>query len=169
MAAWTNILNSALLVGKKITSSIGMALRDNIIAVAEDATGAPKIKRRIRGGASTTDVTITGIGEYGGAELDITLTTGGSAGTYSLMVEFSNDGTTWLPGVLFYTTTTVSLSHSLRLWVDFDSAAYSLISGPSLTTGTATGASLAAVSMRVRASANSFSFAVKATLNGGLT
>lgn len=43
MAAWTTMLNALFLVGKPITSSQGLALRDNPIAIAEGAAGAPRI------------------------------------------------------------------------------------------------------------------------------
>lgn len=35
MASWTELLNSIFLVGKPITSSTGLALRDNAIAISE--------------------------------------------------------------------------------------------------------------------------------------
>jgi hypothetical protein len=46
MAGWTTMLNALFLVGKPITSSQGLALRDNPIAIAEGAAGAPRISNR---------------------------------------------------------------------------------------------------------------------------
>lgn len=43
MATWTNITNAALEPGKPIRSVDGLALRDNPIAIAEGASGAPRI------------------------------------------------------------------------------------------------------------------------------
>ncbi len=43
MATWTNIQTSRLEPGKPIRSIDGLALRDNPIAIAEGASGAPKI------------------------------------------------------------------------------------------------------------------------------
>ena len=44
MATWTTITDAALEPGKPIRSVDGLALRDNAIAIAEGAAGAPKIK-----------------------------------------------------------------------------------------------------------------------------
>lgn len=44
MAFWTNLLNQLFLPGKPILGSTGMALRDNIIAMGEGATGAPRVQ-----------------------------------------------------------------------------------------------------------------------------
>ena len=43
MADWTTIPDSSIEPGKPIRSIDGLALRDNPIAIAEGATGAPKI------------------------------------------------------------------------------------------------------------------------------
>jgi hypothetical protein len=44
MATWTTITDAALEPGKPIRSVDGLALRDNSIAIAEGASGAPKIQ-----------------------------------------------------------------------------------------------------------------------------
>ena len=44
MATWTTITDTALEPGKPIRSVDGLALRDNVTALAEGAAGAPKIK-----------------------------------------------------------------------------------------------------------------------------
>ena len=44
MATWTTITDRALEPGKPIRSVDGLALRDNVTALAEGAAGAPKIK-----------------------------------------------------------------------------------------------------------------------------
>lgn len=43
MATWTNITDAALEPGRPIRSVDGLALRDNAIAIAEGAVGAPRI------------------------------------------------------------------------------------------------------------------------------
>lgn len=43
MATWTNIADSALEPGRPIRSVDGLALRDNAIAIAEGASGAPRV------------------------------------------------------------------------------------------------------------------------------
>ena len=44
MATWTTITDAALEPGKPIRSVDGLALRDNVTALAEGAAGAPKIQ-----------------------------------------------------------------------------------------------------------------------------
>jgi len=44
MAAWTNLINSLFAVSKPITSSQGIALRDNPIAIAEGASASPVVR-----------------------------------------------------------------------------------------------------------------------------
>ena len=44
MATWTTITDATLEPGKPIRSVDGLALRDNAIAIAEGAAGAPKIQ-----------------------------------------------------------------------------------------------------------------------------
>ena len=44
MATWTTITDATLEPGKPIRSVDGLALRDNVTALAEGAAGAPKIK-----------------------------------------------------------------------------------------------------------------------------
>lgn len=41
--AWTNLINAIFLPGRPVLGSIGVALRDNPIALAEGAPGAPRI------------------------------------------------------------------------------------------------------------------------------
>ena len=54
MASWTEIPNSSLESGAPIRAVDGVALRDNPIAIAEGATGAPKIQT-----AGITDLAVT--------------------------------------------------------------------------------------------------------------
>ena len=56
MADWTNIANTALQPGAPVRSIDGVALRDNPIAIAEGAAGAPRIVN-----AAITNRTIRGI------------------------------------------------------------------------------------------------------------
>lgn len=43
MTAWTTLINALFLPGKPILGSTGVALRDNLQATTEGATGAPRI------------------------------------------------------------------------------------------------------------------------------
>jgi hypothetical protein len=52
--AWTSLANALFLVGKPITSSTGIALRDNPSAIAEGASGAPRIMDAALGTTPTT-------------------------------------------------------------------------------------------------------------------
>ena len=54
MADWTNIANTALQPGAPVRSIDGVALRDNPIAIAEGAAGAPRVQTNgIQDGAVT--------------------------------------------------------------------------------------------------------------------
>jgi hypothetical protein len=160
---------------KPITLQQGRAFRDNLIATMEMASGSPKMKRKLVGGAATGSgsVTFTGLGEFGGVDMLINLSgsTGGAPpATFTLTLEFSNDGTTWLGGSTIFTDTGVSSTEQagMRVWVDFDAATFH---AQTLTyaTGTATNASLSAISMRVRSSGSGgLDFSVSANFNGGI-
>ena len=55
MATWTNIPDSSIEPGKPIRSIDGIALRDNPIAIAQGASGAPRVQTGgIQDGAVTT-------------------------------------------------------------------------------------------------------------------
>ena len=56
MATWTNIPDSSIEPGKPIRSIDGIALRDNPIAIAEGAAGAPRIED------AALDTTVTNAG-----------------------------------------------------------------------------------------------------------
>ena len=68
MATWTTITNAALEPGKPIRSVDGLALRDNVTALAEGAAGAPSLG--------------PGIAANGAA---------GAVGTYALLLRLSNN------------------------------------------------------------------------------
>ena len=44
MSAWTNLINALFLPQKPILGSIGLALRDNVVALAAGSAGAPRIQ-----------------------------------------------------------------------------------------------------------------------------
>jgi hypothetical protein len=161
------VADATIAYEKPITLQQGRALRDNPLAVFEHASGAPRIKQRIRGGNSAGgSVTFTGLGEYAGAVLTVNAANSG-AGTYGLDLEFSTDGTTWLAGTTILSES-ATYAKQINLWVDFDSGDYDLIEGVNHTSGTAAGASLSVVSMRVRSTIGAVPFAVMAEFNGGI-
>lgn len=174
MATWTTITDSQVDPDAPLTSGLAYAWRDNPVAIAEGASGAPKIARNIYGGSATGSgsVTFTGIDAFSGVDMLINFT-GSSAGsvTFSLVLEFSNDGSTWLAGATIFsqTGTTVSVA-AMRVWVNFSTATYFKVQNQTYSTAAATNASTDAVSMRIRSSGSgsSVSFAVSAEFNGGI-
>ena len=85
MATWTNIPDSNIEPGKPIRSIDGLALRDNPIAIAEGASGAPRIED------AALDTTVTSAG----TDWVLARTAGasvGAVGTYALLGRSATDG-----------------------------------------------------------------------------
>ena len=61
MATWTTITDAALEPGKPIRSVDGLALRDNAIAIAEGAAGAPRIENAALDTDSVTNVKVVNV------------------------------------------------------------------------------------------------------------
>jgi hypothetical protein len=61
MATWTTITDAALEPGKPIRSVDGLALRDNVTALAEGAAGAPKIQNAALDTDSVTNVKVVNV------------------------------------------------------------------------------------------------------------
>lgn len=108
MADWTTIPNSSIETGKPIRAIDGRALRDNPIAIAEGAVGAPRIQppsmaqplvsaATLTAFNSTNWLAFTGLGEVKDIRVDFRITgpaSGGAASDFD--VAFSNDaGSTW--------------------------------------------------------------------------
>lgn len=94
MADWTDPPYSGLVAGKAWTDEKASAAFENVVALAEDAMGAPKIKRRAFSGTGTT-VTFTGLGEYSGIEFSASATNA-SGFDRDITLEYStNGGSTW--------------------------------------------------------------------------
>lgn len=91
MATWTEIPNSSIETGRPIRAIDGRALRDNVVALAEGASGAPKIET-----AAIDDLAVTaGKLATGNNERDWVLdrTAGasvGAVGTYAFLGETGN-------------------------------------------------------------------------------
>ena len=96
MATWTTITDAALEPGKPIRSVDGLALRDNVTALAEGAAGAPRIENAALDTDSVTNVKVVNVTL--GAEKFQTGTTernwvmertsnaaGGAVGTYAFL------------------------------------------------------------------------------------
>ena len=61
MATWTTITDTALEPGKPIRSVDGLALRDNVTALAEGAAGAPRIENAALDTDSVTNVKVVNV------------------------------------------------------------------------------------------------------------
>ena len=173
------VSDTAIAFKKPITLQQGRALRDNPLAIAEHASGAPRIAIPITGNDGTT-VTFSGLGSYGGLEATIFWNGFGTTDTQTLDVEFSDNGTTW-----YGTTTLLSFvaqtgNRVSEFWVDFDSTAWGQIRMNMATggnsgaqeiarhdSGTITGLSLAVTHVRFVATGGS-DMAVKLKPNGGI-
>ena len=87
MADWTSISDSNIEPGKPIRSIDGLALRDNPIAIAEGASGAPRIDPSLAVDWAGTNNTAAErawvLGRTAGADV-------GAVGTYALLRRASN-------------------------------------------------------------------------------
>jgi hypothetical protein len=104
MADWTTLPNTAVGVGGLPSGTTVTALRDNPVAIAEGAPGAPKVMGEALGvfrgsqtyTGSATPATFTGIGRANELMFKCRSTLAGSTGNTSIGVQFSNDGgSTW--------------------------------------------------------------------------
>jgi hypothetical protein len=93
MANWTSIADATLEPGKPIRAIDARALRDNPIAIAEGASGAPKIET-----AGITDANVTTAKLEAGERMTTANVTGatagasaGAVGTYALLATINNN------------------------------------------------------------------------------
>lgn len=94
MASFTSIDLNDFLPGQPATSAQGIALYENPLAIAEGASGAPKIAQKSAGGLSAGGtLSFTGLGDFGGVLVHGSVRTDGSSRT--LQVSLSDDGTTY--------------------------------------------------------------------------
>ena len=104
MADWTNIANTALQPGAPVRSIDGVALRDNPIAIAEGAAGAPRIQRnaiqnsavnneKIANSAVTSAKLATGANERDWVLARTAGASAGAVGTYAFLADPTNSGT----------------------------------------------------------------------------
>lgn len=121
MASFTTIDLNDFLPGQPATSAQGIALYENPLAIAEGASGAPKIAIKTAGGLSAGGkLTFTGLGDFSGALIHGTVLTDGSNRT--LGASLSDDGTT-------YSTASALLNgtagpYRFTLFVDFVTGAF---------------------------------------------
>jgi len=109
MTTWTDLSAGAVGVGGIPSGSTVTALRDNPLAIAEGATGAPRVTALARtcvkvffyaGGAA---VSVTGLGGYGGVSIDASVVNlSGRAGL--VMAVSTDNGATWSSDYAILTT-----------------------------------------------------------------
>lgn len=155
MPAWTTISNALVAVGAKPFATTIQALRDNVEALAEGASGAPKIRvvHTVSGGPSTTQ-TFTGLGDYSGISFEIKARNNSGAAR-TLTIEYSTNG-----GGAWSATTTIhssGVSEQLNVSGAFDFSGGNLLAiigssvasqGVARTSTTMAGASLAIDAIR---------------------
>lgn len=97
MTTYTTIANGAIDQDSPVTQTLMQALRDNPTAIAEDASGAPKIARKMKASnslAATAD--ITGLGDYGGIEFTLLAVEASGTSQEPVNFQYSTDGgSTW--------------------------------------------------------------------------
>lgn len=98
MADWTDIADSALDPDAPLTSDLAYAWRDNPIAIAEGAVGAPKVERQALRAPSASLIALTGTnwGAFTGLDrikcVEFVWTVASGTGSVNLNIAFSNDG-----------------------------------------------------------------------------
>lgn len=88
MATWTNIDDTFLEPGKPVRSVDGLALRDNPVAIAAGAAGAPKIQNAAMGNNTVDDRLLAGSATTAGRDWVLARTAlaqAGAVGTYATL------------------------------------------------------------------------------------
>jgi hypothetical protein len=103
MADWTTIPDSSIEPGKPIRSIDGLALRDNPVAIAEGAVGAPRVVSAARPQAKIAEaittvplivLALTNIPAHHAISLSLSATFSGTA-VYAVQIS-NNNGATWV-------------------------------------------------------------------------
>lgn len=115
MATYVGITDSQTDPDAPLTSDLGKAWTNNLIAVMEGASSAPRMAQRVVSDNDTADFSIAVPDNYTGAYMTIT-SSGGSADT---IIAFSDDN-----GSSYAADNTLSLGTNSRLFVDFSTGAY---------------------------------------------
>lgn len=169
--AWTDIANADVAVGSPLDTALMTALRDNPIATAEGAPGAPRVAPlAMKGGRVIGVATASSNNWVGFSDLeDISEVELQCYGSYIVQVRLSDDnGTTWgAPQDFFGFTNQSNIS---RIFFNLDTGEFSAIRGTGETavnTGTLTLPSGTVDAFQVRKSAGSDTFGVMAMISGG--
>lgn len=171
MADWLNITDTQVDPDAPLTSQLAYGLRDNPIAIAEGAVGAPKIAKPIYG-ARGASVTFTGLDDFSGASARF-YNNGAAVTGSTVSVSFSDDGTTFYGSTVIYSSGgAVNSIVAGDFWIDFSSGDWvstgvSDITGFHLT-GTVSGISLDVVSIRFTTTGSGSQTSVSLAPNGGI-
>ncbi len=125
MASFTTIDLNDFLPGQPATSAQGIALYENPLAIAEGASGAPKIAIKTAGGASGGTLTFTGLGDFSGALIHGTVLTDGSS--RALGIALSKNGTTFATASWPIINITVAARDTFCIVVDFVTGAFKCV------------------------------------------
>lgn len=123
MASYITITDAETDPEAPLTSELAKKWRDNPIAIAEGAAGAPKIvTRKFTSGAAAQTQTFTGLGDYGGVDFQLFARNTGAA-TYDLQFQFSsNGGSSWSTARLINSVGSGTGSNYMSLSGHFDFA-----------------------------------------------
>lgn len=96
MATWVAPIDSQTDPDAPLTSELGKRWDNNVIAVAEGASGAPRVSPKAWGQTVSADsavgvVTVAGLGSYGGVVIDVKYLNSVAAGA-NMTIELSDDG-----------------------------------------------------------------------------
>jgi len=152
MTTYVPIPNGDIDQDSPITQPLVTALRDNPIAITEEASGAPKIMRKAKAASGATS-TFSNLGDYGGFILHGSFFAGTGAGTHDLTFEVSDDGTTYYGTVTLFSAIPSSSTRNFYLALDFATGSYIFTGGTNYTnafstSGTISGASTAITHVR---------------------
>lgn len=156
MTDYTSIADSQIDPKAPVTSELMTALRDNPIAIAEGAAGAPKIADKViyEDTVVSSWVTVTGLGDFSGCFVDLYFSiSAGPESTTDFDFEVSDDGSTWygtttLSSVSGDIDTSRSKSGFIRLFFDFSSGALKWVGTDGGFEATVTGASSSITAIR---------------------
>jgi len=165
MASWTDIDTNRLLPGEPWTSGKALALEENIRALAEQSSGAPRIADNVVSGEASGggNLIFSGLQEYSGF-----LAWGGydeSGGADNMVVAYALNG-----GALSSNTTIINQAGSFVFFLDFTTGAWQAIStGSNLDINTGTIAGIDETVTDLRFSSTSSDLVIMATPQGGLS
>ena len=157
MTSYITITDAETDPNAPVTSELGKKWRDNPLAIAEGATGAPKIKvRSFSSGALAATATFTGLGDYGGLVFNVVAVEGSGTATDNVTFEYSNDGTTWSTPVVIGSVIDPSIGCVINGHFDFATGTLQSIAvrqpvvaaSITVTNTTVAGASLSIVAVR---------------------